>query len=160
MRFRSFFRLPFVVVLLVPLLLASPSAAQDVLRNETYDDWLIQDGTVLTVTNGTIKNGDVLVRNGDIAQVGQDLSAPDDVTVYDASGEYVMPGIIDAHQHMAISNVNEATNQVTAEVGVGDVLNPFDVSIYRALAGGVTVAHVMHGSANPIGGRNETIKLR
>jgi imidazolonepropionase-like amidohydrolase len=71
-----------------------------------------------------------------------------------------MPGIIEAHQHMAISNVNEATNQVTAEVGVGDVLDPFDIGVYRALAGGVTTAHVMHGSANPIGGRNETIKLR
>ena len=124
------------------------------------DDWLIQDATVLTVTNGTIEDGDILVRDGDIAAVGPDLSTPDDVEVYDASGEYVMPGIVEAHQHMALSNINEATNQVTAEVGVGDVLDPYDIGIYRALAGGVTTAHVMHGSANPIGGRNETIKLR
>jgi len=124
------------------------------------DDWLIQDATVLTVTNGTVENGDILVQDGDIAEVGSDLSAPNGVETYDASGEYVMPGIVEAHQHMALSNINEATNQVTAEVGVGDVLDPYDVGLYRALAGGVTTAHVMHGSANPIGGRNETIKLR
>jgi len=146
--------------LVAVLLAATPLQAQDQLRGDAPDDWLIQDATVLTVTNGTLENGDILVRDGDIAQVGQDLSAPSGVETYDASGEYVMPGIIEAHQHMAISNVNEATNQVTAEVGVGDVLDPYDVGIYRALAGGVTTAHVMHGSANPIGGRNETIKLR
>jgi imidazolonepropionase-like amidohydrolase len=148
------------LALLVAVWAVAPAAAQDMLRADAPDDWLIQDATVLTVTNGTIENGDILVRNGDIAQVGQDLSAPDGIEVYDASGEYVMPGIVEAHQHMAISNVNEATNQVTAEVSVGDVLDPYDIGIYRALAGGVTTAHVMHGSANPIGGQNETIKLR
>ena len=149
---------PLAVVLAT--LLAAPATAQDRLRADAPDDWLIQDATVLTVTNGTIENGDILVRDGDIARVGTNLSAPSGAEVYDASGEYVMPGIIEAHQHIAISNVNEATNQVTAEVGVGDVLNPYDIGIYRALAGGVTTVHVMHGSANPIGGRNETIKLR
>lgn len=152
------FRVLFCLLLTAALSTAAP--AQDHLRNETANDWLIRDATVLTVTNGSIENGDILVRDGQIAQIGQDLSAPDDVAVYDASGEYVMPGIIDAHQHFGLSNVNEATNQVTAEVGVGDVLDPFDVGLYRGLAGGVTAAHVMHGSANPIGGRNETIKLR
>ena len=147
-------------VLLTVLLAASPATAQDRLRANAPDDWLIEDATVLTVTNGTIENGDVLIQDGDIAEVGQDLSAPSGIETYDASGEYVMPGIIDAHQHFGISNVNEATNQVTAEVGVGDVLDPYDISLYRGLAGGVTAAHVMHGSANPVGGRNETIKLR
>jgi imidazolonepropionase-like amidohydrolase len=140
--------------------LAASSTSRAQPRADGPDDWLIRDATVLTVTNGTIEDGDILVRDGDIAAVGPDLSVPDDVEVYDASGEYVMPGIVEAHQHMAISNINEATNQVTAEVGVGDVLDPYDIGIYRALAGGVTTAHVMHGSANPIGGRNETIKLR
>jgi imidazolonepropionase-like amidohydrolase len=155
----SRFRLA-VGAVLAALLLAGPVQAQDMLRADAPDDWLIQNATVLPVTGEPIENGDILVRDGDIAEVGTDLSAPEGVEVYDASGEYVMPGIIEAHQHMAISNVNEATNQVTAEVGVGDVLNPFDIGIYHALAGGVTTAHVMHGSANPIGGRNETIKLR
>ena len=149
-----------LLAVVLATLLAAPASAQDRLRADAPDDWLIQDATVLTVTNGTIENGDILVRDGDIARVGTNLSAPSGAEVYDASGEYVMPGIVEAHQHMAISNVNEATNQVTAEVGVGDVLNPYDIGIYRALAGGVTTVHVMHGSANPIGGRNETIKLR
>jgi len=148
------------VLLLAACWIAAPASAQDRLRADAPDDWLIEDATVLTVTNGVIDDGDILIRDGVIARVGTDLSAPDGVEVYDASGEYVMPGIIEAHQHLAISNVNEATNQVTAEVGVGDVLDPFDIGIYRALAGGVTTVHVMHGSANPIGGRNETIKLR
>jgi imidazolonepropionase-like amidohydrolase len=146
--------------LLLASLLARPGVAQDRLRADAPNDWLIQDATVLTVTNGTIENGDILVRDGDIAEIGQDLSAPGGVQTYDASGEFVMPGIIDAHQHFGISDVNAATHPVTAEVGVGDVLDPYDVSLYRGLAGGVTAAHVMHGSANPIGGRNETIKLR
>jgi imidazolonepropionase-like amidohydrolase len=153
-----------LLLLVLAPLLAAPALAQPAppaqMGQDAPDDWLIRDATVLTVTNGTLENGDVLVRDGDIAAVGTDLSAPDGVQVYDASGEYVMPGIIDAHQHFALTNVNEATNQVTAEVGVGDVLDPYDIGLYRGLAGGVTAAHVMHGSANPVGGRNETIKLR
>lgn len=147
-----------VVVLLCPGL-TTIALGQDRHRTNAPDDWLIQNATVLTVTNGRIENGDILVQDGDIEQIGRDLSAPDGVETYDATGEYVMPGIIDAHQHFALSDINEATNQVTAEVGVGDVLDPFDIGLYRGLAGGVTAAHVMHGSANPIGGRNETIKL-
>ena len=157
----SSFRVRLAAALLLASLLWTPDGlAQDRLRGDAPNDWLIQNATVLTVTNGTIENGDILVRDGDIARIGSDLSAPSGVETYDASGEYVMPGIIDAHQHFALSNINEATNQVTAEVGVGDVLDPYDVGLYRGLAGGVTAAHVMHGSANPVGGRNETIKLR
>lgn len=73
---------------------------------------------------------------------------------------FVMPGIIDAHSHLALDAINEATAPVTAEVFVGDAMNPFDVGIYRALAGGVTAAHAMHGSANAIGGEGETMKFR
>jgi len=149
-----------VAVLLLGTCLTTPGQAQDRLRDDAPDDWLIENATVLTITNGTVENGDILVRNGTIEEVGQDLSAPSGVERYDASGQYVMPGIIDAHQHFAISDVNEATSPVTAEVGVGDVLDPYDISIYRGLAGGVTTIHTMHGSANPIGGRNQTMKLR
>ena len=149
------------VLWILALVLAPASAAQtDMLRADAPDDGLIQNATVLTITNGTQENTDVLIRDGVIAEIGPDLEVPNGVETFDASGMYVMPGIIDAHSHMAISDVNEATNPVTSEVGVGDVLDPFDVSIYRALAGGVTASHVMHGSANVIGGRNETIKHR
>lgn len=121
---------------------------------------LIKNGTVLTITNGTLENTDVLIRDGKISKIGQGLSAPSDAKTIDADGMYVMPGIIDAHSHLALDAVNEATSPVTAEVWVGDALDPLDVGIYQALAGGVTSAHSMHGSANAIGGQCETVKFR
>ncbi len=123
-------------------------------------DVLIKNGTVLTITDGTMENTDVLVRNGKIDRIGKNLKAPNGVEVVDATGKFVMPGIIDAHSHIAGTSINEGTSQVTAEVSMEDVVNPTDVSIYRALAGGVTSIHLMHGSANVIGGQNETMKLR
>ena len=123
-------------------------------------DVLLRGGTVHTVTNGTIENTDVLVQDGKIARIGQGLSAPRGVRVVDVAGRHVTPGIIDAHSHIALSSVNEATNPIVAEVQMRDALDPADIGIYRALAGGVTTIHTMHGSANPVGGENETIKLR
>ncbi|MUP46902.1 amidohydrolase [Gramella sp. BOM4] len=121
---------------------------------------LIKNATVITITDGTKENTDVYIKDGKIAKIGTDLSASSNAPVVDATGQYVMPGIIDAHSHIALDAVNEATSPVTAQVWVGDALDPFDVSIYRALAGGVTISHAMHGSANAIGGQNETIKHR
>lgn len=121
---------------------------------------LIKNGTVHTVTNGTLENTDILVVDGKIQEIGSNLRAPRGAEEIDATGMHIMPGIIDAHSHIAIDAVNEATNPVTAEVWVGDALDPLDVSIYRALAGGVTSSHSMHGSANAIGGECETIKHR
>lgn len=123
-------------------------------------DVLIKNGTVLTVTNGTMENTDVLIRDGKIRRIGKNLNTPRGVMEVDATGKFVMPGIIDAHSHIAGSAINEGTSQVTAEVSMEDVVDPLDVSIYRALAGGVTSIHLMHGSANVIGGQNETMKLR
>ena len=123
-------------------------------------DVLVRGATVLTITGGTLENTDVLVVDGRIQQIAPGVAAPAGVEVIDAQGMYVMPGIIDAHSHIAISNVNESSAPVTAQVSVGDVLNPYSISLYRALAGGVTTSHVMHGSANVIGGQNETIKHR
>ena len=123
-------------------------------------DVLFKNGTVLTITNGEMENTDVLVRDGKIARIGKDLRAPRGVEVVDISGKFLMPGIIDAHSHIAGSAINEGTAQVTAEVSMEDVVNPLDITIYRALAGGVTSIHLMHGSANVIGGQNETMKLR
>lgn len=121
---------------------------------------LIRNGTVLTITNGTLNNTDVLIIDGIIRGIGKELDAPSSIMEIDATGQYVMPGIIDAHSHIGIDAVNEGTNPITPEVNVGDALNPTSVSIYRALAGGVTTSHAMHGSANAIGGECETIKHR
>ena len=142
------------ILIICLVLIVQSSIAQDT------GNVLIKGGTVLTITNGTLENTDVLIRNGKISKIGQGLSAPSGTKTIDADGRYVMPGIIDAHSHLALDAVNEITNPVTAEVWVGDALNPLEVGIYRALAGGVTTAHAMHGSANAIGGQCETIKFR
>ena len=121
---------------------------------------LIQNATVHTVTEGTLEATDVLVRDGKIRRIGQGLRAPRGVPTVDATGKHLTPGMIDAHSHIALSSVNEATNPIVAEVQMRDSVDPSDIGIYRALAGGTTTIHVMHGSANPVGGENETLKLR
>ena len=121
---------------------------------------LIQNATLMTITDDIIENGDILILNGVITEIGTDLSAPSGVPVVDGTGKYVMPGIIDAHSHLNTVSTNEARNPVTAEVTMEESINPNSVSIYRAIAGGVTSIHLMHGSANVIGGQGETLKLR
>jgi imidazolonepropionase-like amidohydrolase len=121
---------------------------------------LIKNGTVLTITRGVLEQTDILIKDGKIVQTGKSIAVPSGYTVIDATGMYVMPGIIDAHSHIGISDINEYSNAITPEVSTGDVVDPLDISIYQALAGGVTISHAMHGSANSIGGQCETIKHR
>ncbi|HEX4914574.1 MAG TPA: amidohydrolase family protein [Vicinamibacterales bacterium] len=121
----------------------------------------IRGGTVLTVTRGTIQDGVVVLRDGKIAAIGgPGTDIPSGADVVDAKGRFVTPGIIDAHSHIAAESINEGGTTVSSMTGIEDVLDPTDVSIYRDLAGGLTVANVLHGSANPIGGKNQVIKLR
>jgi imidazolonepropionase-like amidohydrolase len=121
----------------------------------------IRGGTVLTVTRGTIQNGVVVLRDGKIAAVGGPNTAiPAGADVVDASGRFVTPGIIDAHSHIGADSINEGGTTVSSMTGIEDVLDPTDINIYRDLAGGLTAANVLHGSANPIGGKNQVIKLR
>ena len=126
----------------------------------TKGSLLIKNGTILTVTKGNMENADLLVENGKITKMGKGLVAPAGTQTIDATGKFIMPGIIDAHSHIGIDVVNEASRPSTADVWVGDALDPLDLSIYRALAGGVTASHAMHGSANAVGGECETIKHR
>ena len=122
---------------------------------------LIQNATILTVSHGTIERGSILIKDGKIAEVGTSIKAPKDAQVVDAAGQFVIPGIIDCHSHIAVDgSVNEGSVSVSSIVNIADVLNPDDVDIYRDLAGGVTVANVLHGSANSIGGQTIVIKLR
>lgn len=141
--------------ILLALALCSPLWAQVQRGN-----MLIKNGTVITITKGILENTDVLIKDGKISQIGKGIAAPTGYQVIDANGMHVMPGIIDAHSHIALTAINEATQPNTAQVWTGDALDPFDVAIYRALAGGVTISHAMHGSANAIGGQCETIKHR
>jgi imidazolonepropionase-like amidohydrolase len=119
----------------------------------------IRGATILTASNGTIENGDIVIRDGRIAEVGTGLSQPSGAHVVDASGLFVTPGVIDAHSHMAAEAINEGSVNVSSMVTIEDVLDPTDRGMYYALGGGVTTINVLHGSANPIGGGNAVIKL-
>lgn len=121
---------------------------------------LLKNATVWTnEKEGKLEYADVLVKEGKIAAIGkglQDASAK----VIDATGKHVTAGIIDEHSHIAAASINEGGQSVTAEVRIADNLNPDDINIYRQLSGGVTSSHILHGSANTIGGQTQLIKLR
>ncbi|MFB3825307.1 MAG: amidohydrolase [Bryobacteraceae bacterium] len=120
---------------------------------------VIQNATVITVTKGTFR-GAVVVRDGKIVAAGEKAAVPADAKVIDAGGQYVMPGIIDAHSHIAADSINEGSIAVASMVDIHDVINAESIAIYRALAGGVTTACILHGSADPIGGQNALLKMR
>jgi imidazolonepropionase-like amidohydrolase len=122
----------------------------------------ITNATLVTLSSqNTVERGTVLIKGGKITGVGRGLSVPSGATVIDGAGKWVIPGIIDCHSHTAIEGgVNESSDVVTAEVRVADVIDHNDVNIYRQLAGGVTAANLLHGSANVIGGQNAVIKMR
>jgi imidazolonepropionase-like amidohydrolase len=114
---------------------------------------------VMTAVSGTLQNTDILIRDGKIFRIGKNLSAGSNAKTIDASGKYVTPGIIDCHSHaMMDGSVNEFSYSVTSMVRTDDILDPTDMAIYRALAGGVTAQNLLHGSANPIGGQNSVVK--
>lgn len=137
-------------------LLATAALAQS-------NDFVVRDATILTVSHGRIEHGSIYVKGGKIAAVGTNdqVSAPSGVKVIDAAGKFVLPGIIDTHSHTAVEgSVNEVSLPNTGMVRIGDVLNPYDVDVYRQLAGGTTTALVLHGSANPIGGQSQIVKWK
>jgi len=126
----------------------------------TQETILIKNTTVWTSDKeGVLKNTDVLIKNGKIAKIGKGLS---DATakVIDGTNKHLSAGIIDEHSHVAAMSTNEGAQSVTSEVRIGDNLNPEDINIYRQLSGGVTSSHILHGSANTIGGQTQLIKLR
>lgn len=123
---------------------------------------LFRGATVWTCgPDGKVQSCDVLVRDGKIADVGVNLSPPKSCKIIDAKGKHITPGLIDCHSHIATDGgVNESGQTVTAEVRIADFIDNSDINIYRQLAGGVTTSHILHGSANPIGGQSQTIKFR
>jgi imidazolonepropionase-like amidohydrolase len=127
---------------------------------QTGGPTVIQHAVIHTATNDVIRDGSILIRDGKIADVGSNLLVPDGARVIDATGKHVTPGIIDCHSHLAADAINEGSIPVSSMVGIEDVLDPDDIGIYRALAGGVTTANVLHGSANPIGGKCAVLKMR
>jgi len=148
------FSLAFAALLFSSLFsIAAPPEASPVI--------LIQNATILTVTHGTLEHGSILIKDGKIAEVGPAIKAPKDAKVIDAAGQFVMPGIIDCHSHIAVEGgINEGSISVSSIANIAEVLDSDDINIYRDLAGGVTTANILHGSANAIGGQTIVIKLR
>ncbi len=160
--------------LTLALIIAGLSFAQDVKdedieldadripKTRTGGNALIRGATIITLgPSGTIENGCILIKDGKIAAVGRNIATPVGVAEIDATGLTIIPGIIDCHSHMACEGgLNEGSQSITPEVRVRDVVKPDDVALYRAAAGGVTAANILHGSANAIGGENAVIKLR
>ena len=130
---------------------------------------IIKHATIWTnEEEGILENTDIAINDGKIIAIGKDLTiemvfpkSKIQVQIIDGSNKHITCGIIDEHSHIAISRgVNESSQSVTAEVSIGDVINPNDHNIYRQLSGGVTAVQLLHGSANPIGGQSALIKLR
>lgn len=154
-------RHPRALFLLCLLLLAAGTVAaqQPAAQPATHNEVLIKNATILTITHGTIQNGSIYIKDGKIAAVGQTVDAPPTAKVIDATGKYVMPGIIDSHSHLALDNdVNEATSPIVPHMMMQDAFHYTDKAIYRALAGGVTTSLLLHGSANMIGGQALVMK--
>ncbi len=139
-----------------------PAGAFGVAERATPETLLIRNATVWTAgSEGTLQNADVLIKQGRIAKIGSNLKVPKNALEIDANGKHVTPGLIDCHSHMAMSRgVNEAGSATTVEVRARDIINPVNINVYRQLAGGLTTANLLHGSANPMGGQSQVIKLR
>jgi len=131
-----------------------------------HSDWALEhadvlfQGATLYRLDGTAPHiGDILIQDGLITAVGNSISAPDDCAVVDANGLHIMPGIIDAHSHLALDAINEGSMSITAECRIEDMIHAENVGIYRAAAGGTSLVQSLHGSANPIGGQAATWEL-
>lgn len=138
-----------------------PNVAFGDTKKQTAQTLLFKNATVWTnEKDGILTETDLLIKNGKIAAVGKNISDAG-ATVIDAKGKHITSGIIDEHSHIAISKgVNESGHNSTAEVTIQDVVNSEDINIYRDLAGGVTISQLLHGSANPIGGRSAIVKWK
>ncbi len=137
-----------------------PNTAYGFKQKPRQETVLFKNVTLWTnEADGIIEGTDVLVQNGKIARIGKNLSASG-ARVIDGTGKHLTSGIVDEHSHIAASSINEAGHNSTAEVTIEDVILANDVDIFRNLAGGVTSIQILHGSANPIGGRSAILKLK
>src|SRR5579863_5753313 len=147
------------IMIRIVFLLLGFSALTQAQQPTAHNELVIKNAVVMTVTHGIVQNGSVYIKDGKIAAVGKDVSAPSSATVVDAGGKYLTPGIIDSHSHIALDDdVNEATSPVTPQMMMIDAFDYQDKAIYRGLAGGVTTSLLLHGSANMIGGQAVVIK--
>jgi len=140
--------------------LSYPNIGFGLKQKAVAESILFKNATVWTnEKDGILKNTDVLVKDGKISKIGTNLNAGR-AKVVDATGKHLTSGVIDEHSHIAAAAINEGGHNSSAEVTIEDVVNPEDINIYRNLSGGVTTIQILHGSANPIGGRSAIIKLK
>ncbi len=139
-----------------------PNKAYGVTQLPPVANLLIKNATIWTSeAEGNLENTDLLIQNGKFARIGKGLAAPTGATVIDGSGKQITAGVIDEHSHIAASgDINEGTLVTSPEVRIGDIIDPDDINLYRAVASGVTTLQILHGSANPIGGQAQIIKPR
>lgn len=127
----------------------------------TGGNLLIRGGTIFTGTGEVLEKASLLIENGKIKAIGPDIAAPEGVRVIEAGGRFLIPGMIDTHSHIMIEGgVNEHSQSVVCEVRIKDTIRSNDIHEYRALAGGLTTARLLHGSANTIGGQDAVVKLK
>ena len=137
-----------------------PNGAYGFTKLPEAETLLFKNATVWTnEAEGILEHTDVLVQNGRISKLGKNLKSSK-AKVIDATGKHLTAGIVDEHSHIAAASINESGQNSSAEVSIEDVIDADDVDIYRNLAGGVTTIQILHGSANPIGGRSAIIKLK
>ncbi len=140
--------------------LTFPNQAFGFAAQPSQETILIKNATIWTnEADGILTNTDILLKEGKISAIGKDLNERG-ARVIDAQGKHVTPGIIDEHTHIGAFSINESGHNSTAEVRMADVVNPDDIDIYWNLAGGVTSAQLLHGSANPIGGQSAVLKMK
>lgn len=128
---------------------------------------LIKDGTILTMDGRIYDRASILIENGKIQEIGENIVVPLDAQVIDALGKIVTPGLIDAHCHLGMwedaigfegADGNEMTDPVTPHLRAIDAINPMDRTFRDAYEGGVTSVATGPGSANVIGGQFAAIK--
>ena len=125
------------------------------------EDLLLRKGRFYTFDRGILEGYDMLILNGKIRSIAKGIINPGKVPERDLKGFSVVPGLIDSHNHIALAGeINEVSENITPEIDMAEQINPDDPNIYYCLTGGVTMVHLLHGSANPIGGRNVTVKLK
>lgn len=139
-----------------------PAGVYGVTGSTPIKSLLIKNATLWTSgPSGILKSTDLLIVDGKIKAIGENLKTPRNAEVINVNGKHVTPGLIDCHSHVGgTGGLNEYGHSSTVEVRVGDVLNPADINIFRQLAGGLTVANILHGSANAMGGQSQVIKMR
>ncbi len=145
-----------------PPMLMKPNMAYGVIDQNMKNTFVITNAKVWTCgPDGLLENADIYVVDGKIKSIGKDQMYPTELVRINANGKHVTPGIIDEHSHIGIfGGANEWGQSSSAEVRIADAIDPWNINIYRQLAGGVTAAQLLHGSANPIGGQSALIELK